>query len=84
MSKVVCFERVMIPLARLFIVLGLIFLVLGGLFYLLNQFGLVGRLPGDIRIERGNVTCVFPLAASILLSILLTLILNLFLRLIKP
>jgi len=35
----------------------------------------IGRLPGDIRIERGNFRFYFPLATSILASIVLTLVL---------
>jgi hypothetical protein len=71
----------MMPIARLMIVLGLILLVGGGLLFLAARAGLpLGRLPGDIRIERGNFTCVFPLVTSILLSILLTILLNVFAR----
>lgn len=39
-----------------------------------------GRLPGDIAISRGPVSCVFSLATSLLLSLLLTLLLNLWAR----
>jgi hypothetical protein len=35
----------------------------------------LGRLPGDIYIERGNWRFYFPLATSILLSLILTFIL---------
>jgi hypothetical protein len=71
----------MTTLARLFIVLGVIFILIGGLVYLLGRFGIqLGRLPGDIRIERQNFTCIFPLATSILLSILLTLGLSLLVK----
>jgi hypothetical protein len=59
-------------------ILGAALLVLGGGLYLLGKFDLpLGRLPGDIRIEREGFTCVFPLVTSIILSILLTLGLNL-------
>ncbi len=62
-------------------ILGAILLVLGGGLYLLGKFDIpLGRLPGDIRIERDNFTCVFPLVTSIILSILLTLGLNLLAR----
>ena len=40
----------------------------------------IGRLPGDISIERGNFRFYFPIATSILLSLLLTLLLWLFAR----
>jgi hypothetical protein len=71
----------MMSMARLFIVLGLVFLVMGGLIYLAARSGLsASRLPGNIRIEGQNFTCVFALGASILLSILLTVILNVIVR----
>jgi hypothetical protein len=43
----------------------------------------LGRLPGDIRIERKGFSCYLPLATSIFISLLLTLILNVIVRLIK-
>jgi hypothetical protein len=43
----------------------------------------LGRLPGDIHIERKGFSCYFPLATSILISLLLTLILNVIVRLIR-
>ena len=71
----------MTPLVRIFLLLGVAFLVIGGLIYLFNRLGLpLGRLPGDIRLARGNLTCLFPLGTSILLSLLLTILLNIVLR----
>ena len=35
----------------------------------------IGRLPGDVVVERGNFTFYFPVATSILVSIVLTLVL---------
>ena len=68
-------------LARLFLILGLVFIVVAGLFFLFARLGVQpGRLPGDIRIQTRNLTCVFPHLTSILLSIVLTLILNLVIR----
>jgi len=63
------------------IIIGLIFLVVGGLLYLTGRFGMpLGRLPGDIRIVRGNTTIFFPLGTSILLSLILTILLNIIIR----
>ena len=75
----------MITLARSLVILGLTLVVLGGLIYLAARLGFspgrfLGHLPGDIRIERNNFTCVIALGTSILLSILLTLVLNLLVR----
>jgi hypothetical protein len=71
-------------LGRLLMVVGLLVFTVGGLIYLVSRLDIpLGRLPGDIRIERENFTCVFPLATSILLSILLTIGLNLLVRFLK-
>jgi DUF2905 family protein len=40
----------------------------------------LGKLPGDISIDRGNVHFYFPIATGLLLSVVLTLLLNLFFR----
>src|SRR5204862_335230 len=42
--------------------------------------GWLGRLPGDIRIERGNSTFYFPIVTCIIISIVLSLIFSLFRR----
>jgi hypothetical protein len=71
----------MLSFARLLVILGLILIIAGGFIYLLTRLGIpIGRLPGDIRIERNNLTCVFALGTSILLSIILTVVLNIIVR----
>ena len=63
---------------RILILVGLMLLLLGGLFTLLPRLGLsFGHLPGDIRFETDQLTCLIPIGTSILLSILLTIGLNL-------
>ena len=60
-------------MARFLIVLGLLILVAGLLWPYLSRIGL-GRLPGDIVIERDNVTFYFPLMTCLLLSLLFSLV----------
>ncbi len=63
---------------------GAALLALGGLVWLAGRAGLpLGRLPGDIRIERDGFSFYFPLASSIIVSILLTILLNVVARLLK-
>ncbi|GBD11755.1 hypothetical protein HRbin23_01432 [bacterium HR23] len=71
------------PLARLLLLTGVLLLVVGGLLFLASKGGLplIGRLPGDILVQKGKVTFYFPLATSLLLSLLLTFILTLLFRL---
>lgn len=71
------------PMAKLLVAMGLTLVLLGGLAWLLSKTGVLGQLPGDIRIERNGSTCLIPLASSIILSILLTIVLNVIVRLIN-
>lgn len=70
----------MSDLGRLLLVGGALLVAVGALLVLLGRVAPGGRLPGDIVITRGPVSCIFPLATSLLLSLLLTLLLNLWLR----
>ena len=63
------------------IVFGVIVIVIGALVYFFgNRLHWIGRLPGDIRIERENFRFYFPITTMILFSVLLTLIVNLIRR----
>ena len=60
-------------MARFLIVLGLAILVAGLFWPFLSRIGL-GRLPGDIVIERENMTFYFPLMTCLLLSVVFSLV----------
>jgi hypothetical protein len=60
--------------------LGGVLLVLGALLSFTGRLPWVGRLPGDISIERENFRFYFPLATSIVISIILSLLVWLFRR----
>ena len=64
---------------RTLIALGLLLLALGLLWPWLPRLGL-GRLPGDIRIERENLVVYAPLGSALLISILVSAILFLLRR----
>jgi hypothetical protein len=67
------------PLGILLIGLGAAAIVVGLLVWS-GALSWVGRLPGDVRIERENVRFYFPITSMILISLVLTLILNLLRR----
>ena len=64
---------------RLLIILGVALLVGGIAWPLLSRIGL-GRLPGDIAIQRGNTSFYFPIATCILVSIVFSALMWLFNR----
>lgn len=61
-------------LGKWFILLGAVLLLVGVFFYFGKFPAFLGRLPGDIRIERSNFSFYFPITTGILLSILLSLV----------
>jgi len=62
------------PVSRLLMVFGLVLVALGLLWPLIAKLGL-GRLPGDIVIERDHFRFYFPLASSLLVSAVISVIL---------
>ena len=56
---------------RFLIGLGLMILVAGVAWPLLSRIGL-GRLPGDIVIQRGNTSFYFPLVTCLVISLVLS------------
>ena len=67
----------MSDLGRMLIVFGLLIAGVGLVLVLGARLPWLGRLPGDIHIQRGNWTFYFPLATSLVLSVVLTLLLYL-------
>lgn len=68
-------------LARSLIFFGVILAGFGVVLLLAPKIPWVGRLPGDILIERSRFTLYFPLASCLVASVLLSLVLWLFGRL---
>ena len=70
----------MADLGRVMMLLGGAILVIGALLTFGPRLPWLGRLPGDIVIERENFRFYFPIATSIVVSILLSLLAMLFRR----
>lgn len=62
------------PLGKILIIIGVFIIILGILFLFVGRIPWIGRLPGDIVIERKNINIYIPITTSIILSILLTII----------
>jgi hypothetical protein len=60
-------------LARTLMIAGAALLVVGLLLYLSPSIPLLGKLPGDLRIERPGFRFYFPLTTCLLLSLFLSL-----------
>ncbi len=63
------------------LIAGIIIVVIGILIYFFHDyFRWIGRLPGDIRVEKENFRFYFPLATMIIFSLILTILVNIFKR----
>jgi uncharacterized protein HemY len=70
----------MTEMGKMLILLGGVLLGLGVLLTLGGKLPWLGRLPGDIVIQRDNFSFYFPLTTSILVSVLVSLVLFLLRR----
>jgi hypothetical protein len=61
-------------MSRFLIILGIALVVLGFLWPFLGKLGL-GRLPGDIVVERDGFSFYFPIVTSLIVSVVISLVL---------
>ncbi|MEO0399913.1 MAG: DUF2905 domain-containing protein [Pseudomonadota bacterium] len=66
----------MSPRQKTLIVIGIALIAIGFALPLMSKLGL-GRLPGDIRIERDGVAFYFPVTTMLVISITVMLVLRL-------
>ena len=70
------------PIAKYLMIAGGLIFLCGVLWYFFgDKLHWIGRLPGDIRVEKENFKFYFPLTTMILFSVLLTILFNVFKRL---
>jgi hypothetical protein len=67
-------------MGKLLVIVGVIIVTVGALLWSGIGTGPLGRLPGDIRIERGGSGFYFPIVTCIIVSIVLSLIMYFFRR----
>ncbi len=66
-------------LGKMLLVVGVLIVLMGLIFIFLGRLGL-GRLPGDIIVEKGNFVFYFPLVTCVVISIILSFLIRVFFR----
>jgi hypothetical protein len=66
-------------IGRSLIIFGVLLAIVGVVLLIAGKLGL-GRLPGDIVVQRKNFSLYVPVVTSIVVSIVLTVLANLFLN----
>jgi hypothetical protein len=61
-------------MGKLLIILGIVLVIVGTIITYSDRIPFLGKMPGDITIEKENFKFYFPITTSILLSILLSIV----------
>ncbi len=61
-------------LGKMLFILGLVLVVAGAILWKTGALGGLGKLPGDIFVQKGNSTFYFPVVTCIVISLVLTLL----------
>lgn len=67
-------------IGKLLVIVGIVIALLGLALWSGVGAGWLGRLPGDIRIERGHSSFYFPIVTCIIVSIVLSVLVSIFRR----
>ena len=70
----------MFSIGKTLILFGMVLVALGAIFMLGGKIPWLGRLPGDIYVQRENFSLFFPITTSIIISIILSVIIALLRR----
>ena len=70
-------------IGKILLIGGGVIAFIGLIIMLVGETGIVGKLPEDIIIQRGDSTFYFPIVTFLIISVVLTLIINIVLRLFR-
>lgn len=70
----------MAEFGKMLVVLGIVAVVIGAALWSGFGAGWLGRLPGDIRIERGNSRFYFPIVSCMIVSVVVSVLMSVFRR----
>jgi len=70
-------------IGKMLLIGGGILAFVGLIIILVGKTGFIGKLPGDILIQKGDFTFYFPLVTLLIISVVLTIIANIVLRFFK-
>jgi hypothetical protein len=67
-------------IGKVIFMIGLVMVIAGLIIWKTGGLGMLGRLPGDISVQRPGMSFYFPITTCILVSVVLTLLMWLFRR----
>ncbi len=68
------------PLGKILIIVGALIIIAGVVMIFWQKIPFLGKLPGDVFVNKGNFQFIFPIVTCLILSVVLTLVINLVIR----
>ncbi|KPL03359.1 MAG: hypothetical protein AMJ73_07355 [candidate division Zixibacteria bacterium SM1_73] len=65
-------------IGKMLVAVGVLLILIGVILLVFSKIGFLGKLPGDIHVQKKNFEFHFPIATCIVVSILLSLLLSAF------
>ncbi|MBI2405702.1 DUF2905 domain-containing protein [Candidatus Microgenomates bacterium] len=65
-------------LGRIITTFGIILIIIGSALWFFGKLPFIGKLPGDILVQKPNFTFYAPITTAIIISIVLSLLLTIF------
>ena len=66
------------PIGKILIISGCVLIIMGLAFLFADHIPFLGKLPGDISLEKGRFHFYFPIATCLIISIILTVLFYIF------
>ena len=70
-------------IGRIIIVCGIILLILGSMVILGGKYNIIGKMPGDLLLDKENIKIYFPITSMLLISLTITIVYNIINRILK-
>ncbi|MBH51906.1 MAG: hypothetical protein CL785_01965 [Chloroflexi bacterium] len=70
-------------IGKIIILCGIILVILGSMVILGGKYNIIGKMPGDLLLDKENIKIYFPITSMLIISLIITLIYNIIYRILK-
>ena len=70
-------------IGRIIILCGIILVILGLMVILGGKYNIIGKMPGDLLLDKENIKIYFPITSMLLISLTITIVYNIINRILK-
>ena len=70
-------------IGRIIMLCGIILVILGSMVILGGKYNIIGKMPGDLLLDKENIKIYFPITSMLLISLTITIVYNIINRILK-